>query len=455
MKRIIPLLLACALCLSLVLAGCGSKPNTGDDEKVIVLTMWHVYGSQTESPLNDVIDEFNATAEKEAGVFINVTSVTDSSDIDTMLTATLEGQPGAMTLPDLFTAYPRVAELFPEDALLDWNDYLTEEQLSAYRGDFLSEGYFGEALYMLPIAKSSELLFVDKTLFDRFAADTGVTLDCFDDMESLLAACDAYYDWSKGGTMFQINDFYHYFLANMTGLGEEFVVDGKINADSAAFEAAFAPVAQAGIYGGLCVGDGYASDRWKTGEVICNIGSTAGILYLRDHVTYDDNTTEDIETLVLPYPCLTGVEPTVVQRGGGLFAMKSDNEDMNRAKAVFAAWIAEKEHNLDFVTRSGYLPVTDAAFETLFNELDRVENEKYRMLYSAVSEQYDGGYSFCTVPLFDGASDTQKSFETLMKSTLGAAHEEFVARVAAGEAGEAVMAELTAGALSAVRAAVQ
>lgn len=436
-------------------AGCGSKPNTGDDDKVTVLTMWHVYGSQTESPLNDVIDEFNATAGKEAGVFINVTSVTDSGDIDAMLTATLEGQPGAMVMPDLFTAYPRVAELFPEDALLDWNDYLTEEQLSAYRSDFLSEGYFGEALYMLPIAKSSELLFVDKTLFDRFAADTGVTLDCFNDMESLLAACDTYYDWSNGATMFQINDFYHYFLVNMIGAGEEFVVDGKINADSAAFEAAFAPVAKAGIYGGLCVGDGYASDRWKTGEVICNIGSTAGILYLRDHVTYDDNTTEDIETLVLPYPCLTGVEPTVVQRGGGLFAMKSDNEDMNRAKAVFAAWIAEKEHNLDFVTRSGYLPVTDAAFETLFNELDRVENEKYRMLYGAVSEQYDGGYQFCTVPLFDGASDTQKSFEKLMKSTLGAAHEEFVTRVAAGEAGEAVMAELTANALSAVRAAVQ
>lgn len=327
MKRIISLL-ACALCLSLVLAGCGSKPTTGDDDKVIVLTLWHVYSSQTKSPLNDVIDEFNATAGKEAGVYINVTSVTDSGDIDSMLTATPEGQPGAMTLPDLFTAYPRVAELFPEDALLDWNDYLTEEQLSAYRSDFLSEGYFGEALYMLPIAKSSELLFVDKTLFDRFAAVTGVTLDCFNDMESLLAACDTYYDWSNGGTMFQINDFYHYFLVNMTGAGEEFVVDGKINAGSAAFEA-------------------------------------------------------------------------------------------------------------------------------LFNELDRVENEKYRMLYSAVSEQYNGGYQFCTIPLFDGASDTQKSFETLMKSTLGAAHEEFVARVSAGEAGEAVMAELTADALSTVRAAVQ
>lgn len=43
-------------------------------------------------------------------------------------------------------------------------------------------------------------------------------------------------------------------------------------------------MARAGIYGGLCVQDGYASDRWKTAEVLSNIGSSAGILYLRDYV---------------------------------------------------------------------------------------------------------------------------------------------------------------------------
>ena len=43
-------------------------------------------------------------------------------------------------------------------------------------------------------------------------------------------------------------------------------------------------MARAAIHGGLCTGDGYASDRWKTAEVISNIGSTAGMLYLRDYV---------------------------------------------------------------------------------------------------------------------------------------------------------------------------
>ncbi len=442
MKKSIALILTIVLSLSLLLCACAEDKPSADEP--ITLTMWHVYGSQTESPLNDAIDEFNRTEGKEQGIFISITSVTDSSEIDGMLSASLEGQPGALSLPDMFTAYPRVEEMFGEGQLLDWSDYLTEDELSVYRSDFLSEGYFGDELLMLPIAKSSELLFVNKTLFDKFSADTNVSADCFDSIDTLLAACDAYYDWSNGGTMFQINDFYHYFLANMTAQGDAFIVNGKINADSEAFKAALAPVAKAGIYGGLCVGDGYASDRWKTGEVICNIGSTAGILYLRDYVTYADNSTEDIETLVLPYPCLSGSDPTVVQRGGGLFAVRSEDEAKNKAIAVFAKWISEEEHNLDFVTEAGYLPVTDLAFEELFSDLGSVENEKYRMLYSAVSEQYDGGYSFCSVPLFGGASDTQKAFETLMKSTLQSAHEEFVLRVANGEDKAAVMDELYA-----------
>lgn len=449
MKKSISVLLAAML----LLCGCGNaKPNA--DESV-TLTMWHVYGSQTESPLNDAVEEFNETVGMENGIYINITSVTDSAEIDEMLEATLQKQPGALSLPDLFTAYPRVADKFAEGQLLDWSQYFSEEELAAYHADFLSEGYFGEKLLMLPIAKSSELLFVNQTLFDKFSAATGITMDCFADMESLLAACDAYYDWSGGGTMFQINDFYHYFLANMAAMGEEFIQDGKIRADSPAFAAALAPVAKAGIYGGLCVGDGYASDRWKTGEVISNIGSTAGILYLRDYVTYPDNSTEDIETIVLPYPCLADGAPTVVQRGGGLFAVKNADEKKNEAIALFAKWITDEEHNLDFVTKAGYLPVKDDAFEAIFADLEKVENEKYRLLYAAVGEQYAGGYQFCSVPFFAGASDTQRDFEKLMKSTLASAHRDYLSRTASGEDAALVMDELNAAVFKVVREALR
>lgn len=453
MKKLLTSMMTLTLPLAMLCTGCStSKP---DPDQPVTLTMWHVYGSQTESPLNDMIEEFNQTVGQENGITIHIASVTDSGKIDEMLTASVEGQPGANSLPDLFTAYPRVAEQFEEGQLLNWENYFSEEELSAYRTDFLSEGYLGDQLLMLPFAKSSELLFVNKTLFDRFAEENNLTMDCFASMNTLLEACNLYYDWSDGKTMFQINDFYHYFLANMTAQNQEFLINGKINADSEAFKAVFEPVAQAGIYGGLCVGDGYASDRWKTGEVLCNIGSTAGILYLRDYVTYEDNSTEDIETNVLPYPCLEGGNPTVVQRGGGLFATKSDNEQKNEAAAVFAKWITEKEHNLDFVTKTGYLPVQKEAFDTLFSILDSVENEKYQMLYRAVGEQYENQYQFCAVPLFDGAAQTQKDFEVLMKSTLLNAHKEYISRIQNGEAKEEVMQKLTEAALHQIREVLQ
>lgn len=440
--------------LALCFTGCAGQPAL-DPDNPVTLTIWHVYGSQTTSPLNDAIDVFNNTVGKEKGVIIRVELVTDSGKIDEALNAVLTHAPGAQALPDLFVAYPRMAEQFEDGTLLDFQDYFTAQELSQYQQDFLSEGYFDGKLLMLPIAKSSELVFVNKTIFDRFSAATNVTVDCFATIEGIMEACNTYYDWSDGGTMFQINDFYHYFLANMTALDAAFIQDGKINAGSDAFEQVFTPVAKAGIYGGLCVGDGYASDRWKTSEIIASSGSTAGILYLRDHVTYPDNTTEDIETLVLPYACLAGSRPTVVQRGGGLFAVKNEDPRKNEAAAIFAKWIAQSQNNLGFVTASGYLPVTNEGFGTLLDGSVNVENEKYRMLYSAVADQYTDGYAFCSVPLFAGAADTQKGFETLIKSTLSAAHGEYVSRVQAGENGDEVMTELLSESLARVREALQ
>ncbi|MBQ4576483.1 MAG: hypothetical protein IJB07_02005, partial [Firmicutes bacterium] len=72
------------ICIAMLMGLAGCSGGT-DPEHPITLTMWHVYGSQTESPLNDVIDEFNRTVGQEKGIIINVVSVMNSSDIDSAL----------------------------------------------------------------------------------------------------------------------------------------------------------------------------------------------------------------------------------------------------------------------------------------------------------------------------------------------------------------------------------
>ena len=103
------LLLLCLLLPMSALCGCGNTSKL-DPDNPVTLSIWHVYGSQTESPLNDAIHEFNQTTGKELGVIVNVISVMDSDSIDDTLIASANNIPGSVPLPDLFTAYPRVAE---------------------------------------------------------------------------------------------------------------------------------------------------------------------------------------------------------------------------------------------------------------------------------------------------------------------------------------------------------
>lgn len=452
MKKKLSIILT-GLSLVMSLSGCAQSAKL-DPNNPIALTMWHVYGSQTDSPMNESINEFNRTVGKEKGIVINVVSVTNSTAIDEALTAAAEDTPGAPSLPDLFTAYPRVAEIIGYDNLLDWKDYFTDRELEHFVTEFIEEGYFSDKLLMMPIAKSTELLFVNQTLFDKFAAETDINDNALSTFEGLFEASLKYYDWSGGQDLYQINDFYHYFLTGMAAYDEEWVIDSTLNLESEQFEKLWKPMAQAGIYGGLCTGDGYASDRWKTGEIICNTGSTAGILYLRDYVTYPNNTTEDIVTSIRSYPTFDGGKPVVVHRGGGLFALKNEDERKNEAAAVFAKWLTEKENSLNFVTKAGYLPVTNDAFDSLFENIDSVDNEKYRMLYRAVNDMSEA-YTYCKVPVYEVASDTQASFEENVKSVLIAAHTEYWNRVANGEASDTVLNELSSSTLAKVRGLYQ
>ena len=448
MKKITAIILS-ALLFVTGLAGCAEqdKPSA---KNPVTLTMWHVYGSQTKSPMNDAVDEFNKTVGREHGITINVVSVTSSSAIDQALAASANGEPGAEKMPDLFTAYPRVVEIVGEENLLTWSDYFSEEELSAFTASFLAEGYFDESLLMLPIAKSCEALYLNKTLFDRFAAENPVSLDQLRSFAGVFEVARAYYDWSGGQNFMQLNDFYNYALTGMKAYDAEFIRNGQLNLEHHAFEAIWTPLAGAAIYGGICLEDGYAASRWKTVEIIANTGSSADVLYQPDEVVYADNTTETIATLALPYPTFKSDVSGVAYRGGGLFARKSEDERLNAAAYIFAKWLTEKEQNLNFVTQSGYLPVTDAAFDSLFADIGIVKNERYHGLYQAVDTMRKD-YTFYAQPLYKGASDIQLGFETNVKEVLLSAHNQYGLRVAAGEDPDAVLEELVRSSLDELR----
>lgn len=439
MKKIITIFLSIIL-MTTSLSGC-SHTKKPSPENPVTLTLWHVYGSQTTSPLNNIIDEFNKTVGKENGITINIVSVTSSSAIDSALAASANNEPGAVDMPDIFIAYPRVVEIVGRDNLLTWNNYFTDEELSLFNEEFLSEGYFDNELLMLPIAKSSEAFFINQTLFERFSTETGVNIDTLETFNGIFETANIYYDWSGGKNFIQINDYYNYAYIGMKAFNSEFIMDGQLQLEGPEFEKVWTPLAKAAIYGGICLEEGYAAARWKTIEIISNTGSTADVLYQPDHVIYPDNSTEEITTLALPYPVFTKENPCAVYRGGGMFAVKSDDERKNYAAYIFAKWLTEKEQNLEFVTSSGYLPVTDDSLDTLFSDITIIENESYQSLYQALGTM-NKSYTFHSLPLYEGASNTQLTFEQNVKTILKAAHNQYIARVGAGENADEVLNEL-------------
>ena len=449
MRKIISLIIAFAV-MTVCFSGCMEKTRP-DASDPVTLTMWHVYGSQTKSPLNDIIEQFNDTTGKENGVIIDVVSVTSSSAIDKALSASSKGEPGAEKLPDLFTAYPRVAQIVGEDKLLSWNEYFTKAETEKFKSEFISEGYFGDRLLMLPIAKSSEGFFLNKTLFDKFSTATGITADKLTTFDGLFEVANSYYDWSEGQNFTQINDFYNYAYIGMKSFGSEFIKDGRLNLDDAAFLKVWTPLSKASIYGGICLDDGYAASRWKTAEIISNIGSTADILYQPKMVFYPDNTTEKITAVSLPYPAFVSDKPSVVHRGGGLFAIKNEDERKNYGAYVFAKWLTEKEHNLDFVTAAGYLPVTDEAFTELFGNTKIAGNETYIELYNMMKDMMDS-HQLYALPVYDNASDIQSRFELNVKQVLKSARNKYLDRIAKGEDKQKVLDELVLSSLEELKA---
>ncbi len=54
----------------LLCAGCSG--TTKKEEMPTTITVWHVYGGQTDSPLNDLIEQFNQTVGKEQRINVQI-----------------------------------------------------------------------------------------------------------------------------------------------------------------------------------------------------------------------------------------------------------------------------------------------------------------------------------------------------------------------------------------------
>ena len=82
-EKTISMLIAFAMAIAIpfTFTACGKKATLLNPGKPTTLTMWHVYGEQVDSPMNAYIEQFNSTVGKEKGIVINVTLMSNASQI--------------------------------------------------------------------------------------------------------------------------------------------------------------------------------------------------------------------------------------------------------------------------------------------------------------------------------------------------------------------------------------
>lgn len=430
MKRLLSVLSASLLTLCIAAAGSGCKSQTElDPKKPITLTMWHVYGEQADSPMNRCIEEFNQTTGKQKGVIINVTNMSSASVIGGKLLDAQANKPGALDMPDLFFCHATNASDLGAENLLDWNEELTADETSAFVADFVRDGTVDDKLSVLPISKSTHLLFVAGGVFDKFAADENVSYSDLSTWSGLLSVAEKYYAWSGGKPFCAIDYLMRCIELNAiaNGASDFYTADGWYDCSNEKIMEPFTQFAKAIAKGHIVVADQYANTQIMTGQVIAGIGSSASILYYNDKITYPDNTSIDMNLHVLSCP-QTGNDVKLSSIAGvGLCAYKTTSQKAEAA-TLFARWFTEEKRNLDFVASTGYMPVLNSSF----NKIDEYnfQSDSYKALYSAlaetkknctmISEPNISGYWPKVNALYDYIRDVQKKLAQKYESGMTA-----------------------------------
>ncbi|WP_083428122.1 extracellular solute-binding protein [Murdochiella vaginalis] len=383
MKKSHSLFLFCSTLLLLFLfTGC-TKNATLDPKHPVTLTMWHVYGEQVDSPMNRMIEEFNQTTGREKGILVNVTLMSNAYAIGDKLLKAQANTPGVPDMPDLFFCHITNAEKLGADTLLDWKEQFTEEEREQFVPAFVEDGIIGEKLSILPVSKSTYVLYLAGAPFARFSAATGVRKEDLSTWDGFFDAAEKYYNWS-GGKPFCALDYLLRCVdldAMEKGASNFYTKEGWYDLENAQWKASFMPFARALSKGHIVVSDLYSNTQVMTGEVIAGIGSTASILYYNDAITYPDGKSEPMDLQVLPMPKAAGKKFLVTQAGVGLCARKTTGQK-TEAATVFAKWLTEAERNLSFCVETGYMPVRKDAFAKIKGHA--FPSQGYQNLYNTL-----------------------------------------------------------------------
>ena len=452
------------LCLGLgLLSGCGAGKNHGLDAKnPTTITIWHYYNGVQQDTFDRMLVEFNESVGREMGIVVEARSKNSINDLAEAALASLRGDEGADPAPDMFAAYAETAFIADQlGSVVDLSKYFNDKELEEYIPGYLAEGSLDAkgGLKIFPTAKSTEIMMLNVTDWEPFAEAAGVTTDDMATWEGLVQTAEKYFDYTDsltpdvagdGKALFGRDSVANYMIVGARQLGLEFfslqddgaVMNENKEAVRRLWDNYYAPF----VKGYFAAKNRFRSDDMMLGEIIAMVCSSTGATYFPATVTLNDEYSYPIEGLVLPVPNFDGAAPYVVQQGAGMVVVKSE-EKREYACSVFLKWFTEKERNITFSAKSGYLPVKKDAndYDAIVASYQAAGDQTNSLILGSIEvavSEISNSTSYAAKP-FAKSADARAFLDTYIQTTAHTNHDEAVARIEAGGDRAAVMVEYT------------
>lgn len=421
----------------------------------VTVTVWTYYNGDQLDAFNDLTEKFNDTVGKKDGITVEIKSLGTAEDLEQNVLAAVNGEVGASEVPNIFSAYSDTAYTMDQkDMLVDLSDYLTDKEKDEYVEEYLKEGDFSDdgSIKIFPVAKSTELLFLNDTDWQKFAKETGAQYEDLQTVEGLVETAEKYYNWTDsqtpeaddGKALFGRDAMANYLLVGAKELGCDIfeVKDGKmtLNFDEDVIRKLWDNYYVPYVKGYFSASGRFRSDDVKTGNVLGYVGSTSSATFFPTEVSDDSGDAHEIKLKVLPCPKFKDGDDYAVQQGAGMVVTKS-SEDEVKASIKFLKWFTQSENNIEFSVGSGYLPVTNDA-----NSIDKIKSvdsdissSMEEILTKSVAEINDNNLYY--MHAFENGNDARTALQEAFGDTAQQDRNTVDERIAQGESAEEAEAE--------------
>jgi len=409
-------------------------PEGGYDGSAVTITFDHTMGSNLTPVLDAYIAEFNKLYPNITVVYESVGGYDDVRD-QISKDLTVGKQPNiAYCYPDHVALYNLAKGVVTLDALIaseievtraDGTTEvlgLTEAQIADFIEGYYNEGrQFGDGLmYTLPMSKSTEVLYYNKTFFDEHEIAVPTTWDELEavcaqiktiDPKSIPLGYDSEANWF-------INMTEQYKSPYTSATGDHFLFNNEQNR---AFVKEFNSWYQAGYLTTQTLYGAYTSGLFvSTGDVrsYMSIGSSAGATHQRPAKNAEGE--YPFEVGIASIPQVDASNPKVISQGPSLCIFQSDNPQEVVASWLFVKFLTTNvEFQAEFGMASGYVPVLKSvsqipAYADFMANADGGNN--IAALSAKVCLEQEAAYY--TSPAFNGSSEARDQVGTLMNKCL-------------------------------------